>query len=198
MVSEYRFLRFEIAGLVTVAFYAIIAFPVVLPSVPAFSNLDLSLALVATLFLISLPLGYWEHQLVVNKYRSADKPRTIHGLLNDVLAEEAKSATGPLFKQNLQNLSSPRQNAFLTTFAELCIYSDEIKMDSAVFDRLSDRWSHFYARKAVAVYAPILSTIFAGATFVWGTLSSWNLNLYNIWISILLALIIYAINYKAV
>ena len=60
MVSEYRFLRFEIVGLATIFFYITIMLPVAFTLLRAnVRDLGTSFALVSGLFLLSVPLGYW-------------------------------------------------------------------------------------------------------------------------------------------
>jgi hypothetical protein len=181
MSAEYRFLRFEIVGIATIAFLLIGIFPMLdstfLSSLLA--RMDASLAIVAGLFLLSLPLGYVEHQLVVNAYRSPGSKRAVFEVLEDMVVEIEES-----YKKNektakqcfFQELDSVRKNSFLTILLDFCIYSNTARVNSSVFSRLSDRWSHFYARRAVGKYAPMFSIVLWIILLILGLLVSWPLS----------------------
>lgn len=184
MVAEYRFLRFEIVGLATLFLYTVMLWPVAVAIIRKviLPNLSVALAGIAGLFLFAVPLGYLEHQLVVNRYRSEKKPRKIHGLVGQLIAEEAQkqSKTNPL-----EGLGSLNRNSILTTLTELFFFCKNTQFDPDIFDRISDRWSHFYARKAVGLYAPIISLVFWIATLVTGRVFGLSINLQNAWISLI-------------
>jgi hypothetical protein len=192
MVSEYRFLRFEIAGLFTVFSYSLLMLPIGASFFSSLKSVEFGVTAVATLFLASLPLGYWEHQLVVNRYRSDNMPRRVHGLLKDMV--EASSQTSPI--RGLYDKITPEEaNSFLTVLSELGTYSENMGIKPEIFDRLSDRWSHFYARKAVALYGPLLSVVFFAATVIAGFFFGLKLDFGNLWISIILGVVVLVPNY---
>lgn len=178
MSAEYRFLRFEVVGVATIAFLLIGIFPMLEPTFVSslLTNLNASLAIIAGLFLLSLPLGYGQHQLVVNAYRSPKSKRAVFDVLEDVVLEiegsykeRIETAKQPLFK----DFDRVRKNAFLTALLDFCIYSNRSLTNSSVFSRLSDRWSHFYARRAVGKYAPLFSLALWIILLVLGFLASW-------------------------
>jgi hypothetical protein len=161
MSSEYRFLRFEIVGIATLVFLTIGLLPILkyetLQSV--ITDAGTVVAILGGLFLASLPLGYWEHQLVVNVYRSPDKKRKAFGIIEESVKEIEKKKLvngGTAFFQSMESMV---RNAFITSLLDVSIYCKNSKVDKDVFGRLSDRWSHFYARRAVGSYAPIISLI---------------------------------------
>ena len=192
MVSEYRFLRFEIAGLFTVFFLSVMILPMEAHSLSILKTAEFGLTAVASLFLFSLPLGYWEHQLVVNKYRSGKRKRKVHDLLRDMLVNGTRPSALRAF---FQKLPSGEENSFLTTLSEICIYSKSIGVESGIFERLGDRWSHFYARKAVAVYAPVFGIIGFGIFVGGGVLGYWPIELGLAVISVPLGALLMALNY---
>lgn len=164
MSAEYRFLRFEIVGITTIAFLLVGILPMLEMDFISqlLTDMNGSLAIITGLFLLALPLGYGQHQLVVNKYRSSEKKRAVFEVLEDLVldAEESYGKSGkqknqPFFKV----LNNVNKNSFLTALLDLCVYSTNSSINSDVFGRLGDRWSHFYARKAVGKYAPISSFV---------------------------------------
>jgi len=199
MVSEYRFLRFEIAGLVTTVFYVLMTWPLVPTALKrtALAGFESSLAVVAVLFLISLPLGYWEHQLVVSSYRSDKKTRKVHQILRDIILQdpEIKKGFGSDTATFFARFDKRDENSFLTMLSELCIYSEELKLRPDVYERLSDRWSHFYARKAVAVYAPIFAVVLWVATAAWGYHAQWPIEFGRVLVSLVLWAVLATINF---
>jgi hypothetical protein len=202
MVSEYRFLRFEIAGLVTLFILFLMLLPVTADFIAtgAASKFDISLSIVAASFLVSLPLGYWEHQLVVNQYRSEKKSRRAHQLLKDLILRNPQiMAAFP--KENFFQLlnSSVDESSFLTTLFEVLVYAgnDKIHFDSGIFERLSDRWSHFYARRAIALYAPVFAFVLWATVLFVGSYFRWllNLDITRILLSITAGAVISALNF---
>jgi len=176
MSAEYRFLRFEVVGIATIVFLSLGMIPFLSASWVSswISDADAALAVVAGLFLFSLPLGYWEHQLVVDVYRSPKENRRVYGILEKFVLstqESIKTATKPFFEK----FDSISKNAFLTTLLDLCIYSNKAQVDPNIFNRLGDRWSHFYARRAVGRYAPFISIGLWGLALFLGYLFSWPL-----------------------
>lgn len=158
-------------GLATTIFTAIALLPMLDKSIlsAGLRDLNVSIGIVAGMFLASLPLGYWEHQLVVNAYRSERKNRVAFRILKDFVLEiQSKKVpkNGPFF--NLFDNKS--ENSFLTSLLDACIYSKKSSVDKDIFERLSDRWSHFYARKAVGIYAPIFGFLLWIAILVFGLL----------------------------
>ena len=186
MSAEYRFLRFEVVGIATIAFLVIGIFPMLDYTFVSslLTDLNASLAIIAGLFLLSLPLGYGQHQLVVNAYRSPESKRAVFEVLEDMVLEieesykeKIETAKQPFFK----DLDRVRKNSFLTALLDFCIYSNSALTNSSVFSRLSDRWSHFYARRAVGKYAPLFSLAIWIIVLVLGYLASWpfNFQLFN-------------------
>jgi hypothetical protein len=201
MVSEYRFLRFEIAGLTTVTFYILMTWPLVAnwARLAFLKDLGLGLAVVAALFLISLPLGYWEHQLVVNRYRSEKKARKVHQLLEHMILEDPEiKAAFSQGKDFFGSQNSREKNAFLTTLIELVIYSGKIDLSPEIYERLGDRWSHFYARKAVSQYAPVFSLALWAGTVLLGYFSQWPLEWGRAWLSIVVLGVIGAVDFALI
>jgi len=178
MPAEYRFLRFEVVGIATIAFLLIGILPMLEDAFVSslLTDMNASLAVVAGLFLLSLPLGYGEHQLVVNIYRSHERKRAVFELLKDLVleAEESYKKNGKIAKQPLlQSLDNVRKNSFLTVLLDLCVYTGNSCIDPNIFSRLSDRWSHFYARRAVGKYAPIFSFALWIIVLILGFLFPW-------------------------
>ena len=175
MSVEYRFLRFEVVGIATITFLTIGVIPLLdTTSVLSWvSDADAALAVVAGLFLLSLPLGYGEHQLVVNVYRSHKIKRAVFDILEDMVLEAEKSCDistrGPFF----ESFDELRKNSFLTSLLDLCVYSKETATHQDIFVRLSDRWSHFYARRAVGRYAPVISVVLWILVTAIGYVCSW-------------------------
>jgi hypothetical protein len=200
MTAEYRFLRFEIAGIITLVFYVFLTWPLVAAIMETTfpQKMEFSLAVVAALFLVSLPLGYWEHQLVVNKYRAEKRDRKAFSVLREILANEQFRQGFPQEKNFLQHLDPREESSFLTTVLELCIYSEKMKSSSGLFERLSDRWSHFYARKAVAVYAPLFAVVFWIATVVLGYSSQWPMEFGKMWLSVIIGAVVFAVNFALI
>jgi hypothetical protein len=161
MSSEYRFLRFEVVGIATIIFLLVGIAPLIDKDwlTTNFANTETSIAAVGALFLISLPLGYWEHQLVVNVYRSHKKERRVFKILKDIVLEIEKKQSTSAKKPFFESLDEKMKNAFLTSLLDIYVYANP-SVSPEIFGRLSDRWSHFYARRAVGVYAPIISLLF--------------------------------------
>jgi len=143
-------------------------------------DMDSSLAVIAALFLFSLPLGYGQHQLVVNIYRSHEKKRAVFEALEDMV-EEAEQSVGKKAEirqaslvQRL-NQDARRKNSFLTALLDICFYVDKPLVDPGVHERISNRWSFFYARRAVGRYAPIFSTGLWVILLIIGYFASWPL-----------------------
>jgi sensor histidine kinase YesM len=123
------------------------------------NNISTLLSVVGGLFLFSIPLGYWEHQLVVNVYRSEKKPRPAHLYVRDMVLEAQKSIKTKKKDIFFESFSDRAKNSFLTALVDMCIFSRNSSSDANIYGRLSDRWSHFYARRAVGRYAPIISIV---------------------------------------
>lgn len=159
MSAEYRFLRFEVVGIATIIFVVIGTWPLLDNSwvISWVSDADASLAVVASLFLLSLPIGYAEHQVVVNIYRSHKKSRKVFKILEDLVLAAQESCKVSSKKPFFDKFDDLRKNSFLTSILDLCIYSTESAAYPNVYNRLSGRWSHFYARRAVGKFAPIFS-----------------------------------------
>ena len=136
-------------------------------------DLEASLAVVAGLFLLSLPLGYCEHQWVVNVYRSEKAIRTVHKILKDMVLKVQESYETEKEKPFFTKLNDLEENSFLTALLDLSIYSKSAPIDTTVFTRLSDRWSHFYARRAVGRLAPIVSVTLFAVGLIVGQFLSW-------------------------
>jgi hypothetical protein len=176
LVSEYRFLRFEIVGLATLAFYVVITLPVAFALLRAnLRDLGTSFAVISGLFLLSVPLGYWEHQLVVNVYRSAKRKNNAHEVLKRIVLD-VESKMLPQEERIFQSLDPTEQAAFLTALEDTCIHSNRMQLDSDVYNRISDRWSHFYAREAITIFAPIVAFVLWSATLVAGYYLKWRMN----------------------
>lgn len=176
MSSEYRFLRFEVVGIATIVFLLIGIAPFVDRNwlTTNMVNTETSIAAVGALFLISLPLGYWEHQLVVNVYRSPKKERRAFKILKDVVMDIEKRHTTSTKKPFFDSLDDRMKNALLTSLLDIYIYTNST-VNAEIFGRLSDRWSHFYARRAVGIYAPIISLLLWIVTLILGYLTQWPL-----------------------
>ena len=176
MSSEYRFLRFEVVGIATIVFLLIGIAPLLDKNwlTANLANTETSLAVVAALFLMSLPLGYWEHQMVVNMYRSHKKERRVFKILKDNVLEIERTHTTQTRKPFFETLDDKMKNALLTSLLDVYVYANS-PISHEVFGRLSDRWSHFYARRAVGRFAPIISLLFWVATVVLGYLLKWPL-----------------------
>jgi len=192
--SEYRFLRFEVVGIATIVFLLIGIAPLVDKNwlTTSLANTETSLAVVAALFLISLPLGYWEHQLVVNVYRSHKKERRVFKILKDNVLEIERTHTTQTKKPFFGTLDEKMKNALLTSLLDVYVYANS-SISPEIFGRLSDRWSHFYARRAVGRYAPIISLLFWAVAVILGYLLKWPLvfQLENFVVSILWWVVIF-------
>jgi len=170
--TEYRFLRFEVVGLATIAFLLIGILPLFERTFVSslLADVNASLAVVAGLFLLSLPLGYGQHQLVVNLHRSPKSKRAVFEVLSDLVEEVEQSYKKG---QLLKNLDDLRKSSFLTALLDLCVYSEKASINPTVFNRLSVRWSHFYARRAVGTYAPLSSLVLWAIVLFLGYLAGW-------------------------
>jgi len=138
-------------------------------------NLEASLAIVAGLFLLSLPLGYCAHQWAVNVYRSEKAARTVHNVLKDMVLKAQESHETKKEKPFFSKFNASEENSFLTALLDLCIYSTNSPLDTTIFTRLGDRWSHFYARRAVGRLAPIISVVLFVGVLIVGQFLSWPL-----------------------
>ena len=162
MSEKYRFLRFESAGMSTTFYIFLMILPVYWEVIKKTFQSDISgvLGSIATLLLISLPLGYIEHQLVVNRYRSEKNDRLMHTILNNefnsIIEKNQKTKTRDIYN----DLDAKLKSSFLTSFLDLLTYQKKINTKSDLHDRISSLWSHLYGRKAVGIYAPILSLLF--------------------------------------
>jgi len=175
MSEEYRFLRFEVVGIATIVFVLAELVPILKTAslVVWISDLDASLAFVAGLFLFSLPIGYAEHQIVVNIYRSYKKPRKAFEILEDIVLKAQEAHKNDSEKPFFEKFDAVEKSSFLTSLLDLCIYSNESVAEANIYDRLSGRWSHFYARRAVGRYAPIFSILIWISIVVSGYFLSW-------------------------
>lgn len=175
--AEYRFLRFEIVGLSTIIFLLLGIWPMLESAFVSslLGNLEASLAIIAGFFLLSLPLGYFEHQWVVNVYRSEEAGRTVHKILKDIVLETQKSYKTKKEKPFFSKFDDVEEISFLAALLDLSIYSKKSLVDTPIFTRLSDRWSHFYARRAVGRLAPIVSAALLVMGLIVGQLLSWPL-----------------------
>lgn len=189
MSSEYRFLRFEIVGLATLVFLLIGLSPMIkLEAVTgSLENVSTSISIIAGLFLFSIPLGYWEHQLVVNIYRSEKQNRLAHLFLRDLVLEAQESDKAKKSKTFFDSLSPLGRSALLTGLLDMCIYSRKSVASADIYERLGDRWSHFYARRAVGRYAPIASILLWGVALILGYFFSWPMSYMFEWQRILIS-----------
>ena len=174
--SEYRFLRFEIVGISTIVFLTVGLLPIFKYETLRSTIVDAGTAItiLGGMFLASLPLGYWEHQLVVNVYRSPGKERKAFGIVQNAIKEIEKEKLrngGTAFFDAMEVMV---RNAFVTSLLDICIYCKDSRIDKDIFGRLSDRWSHFYARRAVGSYAPLISFILFLIVTVCGYVFSWT------------------------
>ena len=201
MSEEYRFLRFESAGLSTILFLIITMCPLCFDIIKNLIKEDITIivAIIASIFLLSLPFGYIEHQLVVNKYRSHEINRIIINILNDlVLNAQEKYLQNNNSKIFFNQFNQKMKISFLTElFDTLLCYNN--KLNDLTKKRLSSLWSHFYARKAVGYYAPIITMIiyipfFYLNLFLYGN----HINYINIIISVLLLIIIIIIGFTLI
>jgi hypothetical protein len=193
MSAEYRFLRFEIVGLATIIFVLAATLPLLDLKIVSstMTNIGTFLSIVAGLFLFSIPLGYWEHQLVVNVYRSEKKPRAAHLYVRDMVLEVQKTIKNKKKDIFFESFSDRAKNSFLTALVDMCIFSRNSFSDTSIHGRLSDRWSHFYARRAVGRYAPIVAVILWVFTLLVGHLYSWPLPYAFEWQNFLVSLIVW-------
>jgi hypothetical protein len=178
MSAEYRFLRFEIVGIATIVFLVIGILPLLNSAslTSWISDADTAIAVVASLFILSLPLGYAEHQIVVNVNRSHKAARAVFKILEATVLkaqEDFVRAHSSTQRQFFMSFDDKQKNAFLTSLLDLYVYSKESIADPNIFNRLSERWSHFYARRAVGKYAPIFSIILWILIVILGYAFSW-------------------------
>jgi hypothetical protein len=175
MSAEYRFLRFEVVGIATVVFLVVGLLPVLDKAflTSLISTADAALAVVAGLFLVSLPIGYAEHQIVVNVYRSPKMNRAPLRILKDIVTRAEESCKKEKKEAFFRLLDDLQKNSFLTALLDFCIYCRDSTADPGVFTRLSDRWSHFYARRAIGRYAPVFSVVLWIVTIALGYVLSW-------------------------
>lgn len=162
MSTEYKFLRFESAGLVTIIYLLISLLPLFLSKILDIITTDVTtvVALIASIFLLSLPLGYIEHQIVVNKYRSYKTKRIMHNILsNAILKIQNANNSGDVKKPFFCQFDEKLKISFLTELFDVILSYKDLKTDISIQDRLRNLWSHFYARKAVGVYSPLITTI---------------------------------------
>lgn len=195
MSSEYRFLRFESVGISTLIFLFLGVFPLFFTSFINLMSKDITVAFtaIAGAFLISLPLGYIEHQWVVNVYRSPNKIRTIHKMLDDLILQIQDSHAKGKDEKHIffQKFNTKSKVSFLSILIDLIIFFNDGRLDKSVFNRLSDRWSHFYARRAVGRWAPIISLILSITIVLFGLLLNWQMDLY--WQNLLACIVIWAV-----
>ncbi len=198
MAQEYRFLRFESVGLATLLYLGIISFPIFKDFILKFVIKDLAIVfgLIGTIFLLSLPLGYIEHQHVVNKYRSPNLLRSSHRILYDLLLN-LQNEHG----FNFERLNNLNKTSFLSVLLDLIIYSDESIIDHSIRNRIQSRWSHFYARWSVGYLAPSISSILFLCSLALGYLFIRQylvLMPFNIILTIVLLIILFLINFEVV
>jgi len=179
MSTEYRFLRFESAGIATILFLLISLLPIYQNDLFVFITSDLNAIIgsVAAFFLLSLPVGYIEHQLVVNKYRSHKKPRIIHDILEKIIIDYENDHPDENLPKVFSNLNKKEFISFSTELLEILLHHKENVTNESISERLSSLWSHFYARKAVGIYAPFITLILYIAIIVMGKLSIIPMNL---------------------
>jgi hypothetical protein len=180
--SEYRFLRFEIVGISTLVFLAVGLLPIIKYETLRSTIVDAGTAItiLGGLFLASLPLGYWEHQLVVNVYRSPRKERKAFRVVENAIKEieqQKLKAGGTAFFDAMEDRV---KSAFVTSLLDICIYCKDSNIDKDIFGRISDRWSHFYARRSVGSYSPIISFILFLIVIVSGQVFSWTFLVYDL------------------
>jgi len=161
MSAEYRFLRFEVVGIATILILVVGILPILDTTyvISWVSDANAALAIVASLFLFSLPLGYAQHQIVVNVYRSHKTTRAVFKILEDMVLKSQESCNTSTEKPFFKSFDDLRKNSFITSLLDLCVYSKQMNTDANIFNRLSERWSHFYARRSVGRYAPLFSII---------------------------------------
>lgn len=163
MSEKYRFLRFESLGLSTVIFLILCLLPLFFDQITGLVNANLEniIAIIAAVFLLSLPFGYIIHQLVVNKYRSHKIKRIIINILDDIIIEIINSFSNQVDIKNLfyYKFDEKMKISFLTELFDLLLSQDESAKYINAKNRLSSLWSHFYARKAIGCYAPKITTI---------------------------------------
>jgi hypothetical protein len=155
------------------------------------NNISTSLSIVAGLFLFSIPLGYWEHQLVVNVYRSEKKPRPAHLYVRDMVLDAQKTIRSKKKDIFFESFSDRAKSSFLTALVDMCIFSRNSFSDVSIYGRLSDRWSHFYARRAVGRYAPIVAVVLWIFTLLIGYIYSWPLPYIFEWQNFLISAIVW-------
>jgi hypothetical protein len=182
--QEYRFLRFEIVGISTLVFLIVGLLPFLRHEILGWTTVDVgtAISIFGALFLASLPLGYWEHQLVVNVYRSPKKRRRAFGVIEKTIKniENGKLKSGDTGRKAFFDSMNDRvKNAFVTSLLEICIYCKESSIDKDIFDRLTARWSHFYARRAVGSYAPVISFVLFWIAVACGQIFSWSFLTYD-------------------
>jgi hypothetical protein len=175
MSAEYRFLRFEVVGIATVIFLVVGLLPVLAKVflTSLISTADTALAIVAGLFLVSLPIGYAEHQIVVNVYRSEKMNRAALRILGDIVTRAEESCNKEKKEGFFKLLDDLQKNSFLTALLDFCLFYKDSTADPSIFARLSDRWSHFYARRAIGRYAPIFSVLLWIFAIALGYVLSW-------------------------
>jgi hypothetical protein len=200
MPSEYKFLRFEIVGLFSVIFFLIGILPLIRIELIAntLSALSTSLSILASLLLLSLPLGYWEHQFIVNKYRSEKRNRPAMLFLQEMILTPKIPENGKKGKAFYNTLSTRKKSALLASLLDLCVYSNASGVSDSIYERLADRWSHFYARKAVGVLAPIIGIILFIIGLIVGTAiwpNAFSFDWQRIIVSIIIWVVIFAISF---
>jgi len=98
MSTRYRFLRFESVG-ITIILFVILGLLPFYWSNELFSSLGMNIesgvAVIGAIFLLSLPVGYISHQVVVNEYRSEKKKRIMQEILDNLIIDIQNSYNIP-------------------------------------------------------------------------------------------------------
>ncbi len=144
----YQFLRYELPGLF-VFLYWIVAILFTFGTIPFPLSLDLFLIF----GIISYPLGYSIHQLILVGSFKPDKRKSYQDLKT---------------KLGIEELDDSLQISLLN----VCFfYNKNIETEPLdkikIFELCGARWNHFFARREVGVVAPLFALGFWGLTFVW-------------------------------
>lgn len=176
MTAEYRFLRFEIVGITTMLYTAIVISPVIFNGLLDFisSNVSAALAFIGALFLFSIPIGYIIHQFAVNRYRSPKEHYTFFEKLDKYVQEKIAKTKDVKLKNSYTKLDELKKSAFLTALLDAILHYEGNGYFGNIYDRIEVRWSHFYARKSVGKYSPLASGVFTILIlFILSFTSSW-------------------------
>ena len=76
-----------------------------------------------------------------------------HRLVNTVIQNNYKKNVSVFWN----DFNKKQKISFLTSLIDVMEYHEENKIKSEIHDRMSNLWSHLYARKAVGFFSPIIS-----------------------------------------